>query len=98
MSDETTTGSTGETASGSERIRTLTGQVVSDGMDKTITVLVERRVKHPLYKKYIRRTSRLHAHDEGNECKVGDVVSIAPCRPLSKTKSWRLHEVIERAR
>ncbi len=78
--------------------RTLVGQVVSDRMDKTITVLVERRVKHPLYQKYIRRTTKLHAHDENNEGHVGDTVSIAPCRPISKTKSWRLHRVVERAR
>jgi len=78
--------------------RTLVGQVVSDKMDKTMTVLVERRVKHPLYKKYIRRSTKLHAHDEENACKVGDLVSIEPCRPLSKSKSWRLHEILERAR
>ena len=76
----------------------LTGQVVSDKMDKTITVLVERKVKHPIYKKYIRRSTKLHAHDEDNECRIGDLVSIEPCRPLSKSKSWRLQSVIERAR
>ena len=76
----------------------LVGQVVSDKMDKTITVLVERRVKHPVYKKYIRRSTKLHAHDEENECRTGDTVSIVPCRPLSKSKSWRLQSVIERAR
>ena len=79
-------------------IRTLVGQVVSDKMDKTMTVLVERRVKHPLYKKYIRRSTKLHAHDEENTCRVGDLVSIEPCRPVSKSKSWRLHEILERAR
>jgi small subunit ribosomal protein S17 len=78
--------------------RTLVGQVVSDKMDKTMTVLVERRVKHPLYKKYIRRSTKLHAHDEENTCRVGDLVSIEPCRPMSKSKSWRLHEILERAR
>lgn len=78
--------------------RTLIGQVISDKMDKTVTILVERRVKHPLYGKYVRRSTKLHAHDEGNECHVGDLVSIRQCRPLSKTKSWRLHEIIERAR
>ena len=76
----------------------LVGKVVSDKMDKTVTVLVERRVKHPLYRKYIRRTSKLHAHDENNESRIGDTVSIEQCRPLSKTKSWRLREIIERAR
>ena len=80
------------------RSSVLTGTVISDRMDKTITVLVERRVKHPLYKKYIRRRSTLHAHDGDNACRIGDTVSIAPCRPLSKTKSWRLLEVVERVR
>jgi small subunit ribosomal protein S17 len=76
----------------------VVGQVVSNKMDKTITVLVERKVKHPLYKKYIRRSSKMHAHDENNECGIGDTVSIEPCRPLSKSKAWRLQAVIERAR
>ena len=80
------------------RVRTLIGEVVSDKMDKTITVLVERREKHPLYKKYVRRSSKLHAHDENNECHVGDTVSIVQCRPLSKSKAWRLHSIVERAR
>ena len=73
-----------------KRIVKLTGRVVSNKMDKTITVLVERRVAHPIYQKYVRRTSKFHAHDENNECKIGDVVSILQCRPLSKTKAWRL--------
>lgn len=77
--------------------RTLVGQVISDKMDKTITVLVERQVKHPLYEKYIRRSTKLHAHDEANECRSGDTVSIEQCRPLSRKKSWRLHKVLERA-
>jgi len=77
--------------------RTVTGRVVSDKMDKTITVLVERRVPHPLYKKYIRRSSKLHAHDENNECHEGDTVTIAQCRPLSKSKTWTLVEVIAQA-
>ena len=89
---------TTETPAAGDVIRTLTGEVVSDKMDKTITVLVERREKHPLYKKYVRRSSKLHAHDENNECHVGDTVSIVQCRPLSKTKSWRLHSIVERAR
>lgn len=83
---------------GQKVLRTLQGEVVSDRMNKTITVLVERRVRHPVYKKYIRRSSRYHVHDEEGECKVGDIVSIESCRPISKTKSWRLHRVIERAR
>jgi len=78
--------------------RTLTGRVISDKMDRTITVLVERRVKHPVYEKYIRRSTKFHVHDEGNECHEGDVVAIEECRPLSKTKSWRLSRIVERAR
>ncbi len=70
--------------------RVLQGVVVSDKMDKTITVLVERRVMHPIYKKFIRLSKRYHAHDEANQFKVGDVVQIEECRPLSKSKSWRV--------
>ena len=79
-----------------KKIRTLQGMVVSDKMNKTVTVLLERQVKHPLYKKYIRRSTKLHVHDENNECSVGDKVAIQECRPISKTKSWQLVEVIER--
>jgi len=75
--------------------RTLTGKVVSNKMDKSITVLIERLVKHPKYGKYIRRSTKLHAHDENNVCQEGDIVTIAECRPLSKTKTWRLVEVVE---
>ena len=74
------------------------GKVVSNKMDKTIAVSVERLVKHPMYGKYIRRTTKLLAHDEGNECKEGDTVSIKPCRPMSRRKSWVLVRVVERAR
>jgi small subunit ribosomal protein S17 len=101
MSEQTTNGEGGDAEKNAQAptaTRTLVGQVVSDKMDKTMTVLVERRVKHPLYKKYIRRSTKLHAHDEENTCRVGDLVSIEPCRPMSKSKSWRLHEIIERAR
>ena len=77
--------------------RTATGRVVSDKMNKTITVLVERRVKHPVYGKFVRKSTRLHAHDENNECKEGDLVMIAECRPISKSKAWRLVEVVEKA-
>lgn len=77
--------------------RTLTGRVVSDKMDKTITVVVERKVKHPLYKKYVRRSTKFHAHDENNECNMGDVVIIEQCRPIAKSKSWRLVQVVEQA-
>ncbi|VAX11396.1 SSU ribosomal protein S17p (S11e) [hydrothermal vent metagenome] len=77
--------------------RMLTGQVVSDKMDKTITVMIERRVKHPLYGKYIRRSTKVHAHDESNECHAGDMVVVEQCRPLSKSKTWRLVKVVEKA-
>ena len=77
--------------------RTLTGTVTSNKMDKTIAVLVERRVKHPLYGKYIRRSTRLLAHDESNECNQGDVVVIQASRPISKNKSWRLQRIVSRA-
>ncbi len=77
--------------------RSLQGSVVSAAMDKTITVLVERQVKHPLYKKYIRRSTKFHAHDEKNACGVGDVVRIEECRPISKHKCWRLVEVMSKA-
>ncbi len=77
--------------------RTVIGRVVSDKMDKTITVMVERRVAHPIYGKYVKRSTKLHAHDESNESKMGDTVSIEECRPLSKSKSWRLVKVLERA-
>ncbi len=77
--------------------RTLTGKVVSNKMDKSVTVLIERRVKHPVYGKYITRSTKLHAHDENNVCKEGDIVTIAECRPISKTKAWALVEVVETA-
>ncbi len=77
--------------------RTLTGTVTSDKMDKSVTVMVERRVKHPIYGKFINRSTKLHVHDESNECTAGDVVVIEQCRPMSKTKSWRLVKVVEKA-
>ena len=77
--------------------RTATGKVISNKGEKTITVLVERQLPHPLYKKYIRRSTRLHAHDEKNECREGDTVLIEESRPLSKLKSWRLVRILERA-
>ena len=77
--------------------RSVTGQVVSSKMDKTISVLVERRVEHPIYKKYVRKSTKLLAHDENNECREGDVVAIEECRPLSRRKAWRLQRVITRA-
>ena len=80
-----------------KRVRTLQGKVVSDKMDKTITVAIERRVKHPVYGKYITRTTKVHAHDEDNQCKAGDTVLVRECRPLSKNKSWTLEEIVDRA-
>ena len=77
--------------------RTVTGKVVSNKMDKTIAVSVERRVKHPMYGKYMRRSTKYLVHDEENSCNEGDVVTIAECRPYSKSKSWRLVEIVERA-
>lgn len=83
----------------SERIaRALTGTVVSDKMNKTVTVLVERKVKHPLYGKIIRLSKKYHAHDENNEFHPGDVVVIEECRPLSRTKSWKVARLVEKAR
>ena len=89
---------TSENQTASKAARTLTGEVVSDKMDRTVVVMVERLEKHVLYKKYVRRSSKIHAHDENNECKIGDTISIEQCRPMSKTKAWRLHSIIERAR
>jgi len=77
--------------------RTLMGRVVSNKMEKTITVLVERRVKHPIYGKFITRSTKVHAHDEENQCRIGDMVTVEQCRPLSKSKTWRLVSVLERA-
>jgi small subunit ribosomal protein S17 len=78
--------------------RSLTGRVVSDKMDKTVTVLVERQVMHPVIGKVVRRTKKYHAHNEGNEAKAGDTVVIVECRPLSKTKAWKVAKLVERAR
>lgn len=81
-----------------KNVRTLQGKVVSDKMDKTVTVLIERKVKHPLYGKVIRRSTKLHAHDENNQYTVGDIVVIEETKPLSKTKFWIVKELIEKAR
>lgn len=81
-----------------KNVRTLQGKVVSDKMDKTVTVLVERKVKHPLYGKIIRRSTKIHAHDEQNQYGIGDVVVIEETRPLSKTKSLVVKELVEKAR
>mgnify|MGYP000907110475 FL=1 len=78
--------------------KTKTGVVTSSKMDKTITVAVERKVKHPIYGKFVKKTTKFHAHDEKNECSIGDTVKIMESRPLSKTKRWRLVEVVEKAK
>ena len=77
--------------------RSVTGKVISNKMDKTITVMVERKVKHPVYGKYIKRSTKLHAHDASNECNEGDTVTVVACRPLSKSKKWMLENIVERA-
>jgi small subunit ribosomal protein S17 len=80
-----------------QSIRTVQGRVVSNKMDKTITIAVERKVKHPIYGKFIKRTTKLHAHDETNQCNEGDVVTVRECRPLSKSKNWMLVEIVTKA-
>lgn len=77
--------------------RTVTGRVISNKMDKTITVLIERRIKHPMYGKYLTRSSKIHAHDERNDCHLNDVVTISETRPYSKTKAWKLERIEEKA-
>jgi small subunit ribosomal protein S17 len=86
-----------KTDAAENQLRTVTGRVTSNKMDKTIAVTVERLVKHPVYGKYLRRTTKYLAHDEDNTCKEGDVVEITECRPVSKNKSWRLVDIVERA-
>ncbi|WP_371193544.1 30S ribosomal protein S17 [Glaciecola sp. SC05] len=81
-----------------QKIRTVQGRVSSNKMDKTITVVVERFVKHPIYGKFIKRSTKMHAHDEANVCNEGDLVTISECRPLSKNKNWTLVDVVEKAR
>jgi small subunit ribosomal protein S17 len=78
-----------------EQLRTITGRVVSNKMDKTVSVLVERIIKHPVYGKYIKRSTKLLAHDESNQCQEGDLVAITSCRPISKRKAFRMVEIIE---
>ena len=77
-----------------KKLRTIQGKVVSNKMDKSIVVLTERRVKHPIYGKFMNKSSKIHAHDEDNKCTIGDLVTIKECRPISKTKSWTLVEVL----
>ena len=88
---------TTQTNEAGKSVRSLTGQVVSSKMDKTIAVSIERVVRHPTYGKFVRRTTKLLAHDENNEAREGDTVAITPCRPLSRRKSWRLLKVVDRA-
>jgi small subunit ribosomal protein S17 len=84
-------------ASPARAARTLSGRVIADKANKTVTVLVERKVTHPIYGKIIRRSTKVHAHDENNECHTGDVVLIQECRPLSRTKSWKVTQLVEKA-
>jgi small subunit ribosomal protein S17 len=96
MTEATNNSSQGNPSQDEKKMRTVTGRVVSDKMDKSISVLIARVVKHPLYGKYLRRSTKVLVHDEENSCHAGDVVSITECRPLSKRKAWRLVEVLER--
>ncbi len=86
-----------ETSSNEVKQRTLTGVVTSNAGDKSATIMIERRIKHPIYGKYIKRSTKLRVHDEQNECNKGDTIVIEQCRPMSKTKSWRLVKIIEKA-
>ena len=81
----------------SQNSRTITGRVVSTKMDKTITIMVERLIKHPVYGKYIKRSTKMFAHDADNQCNEGDLVTVTPCRPISKNKTWVLLSVDEKA-
>ena len=84
-------------AAGDKKIRSETGKVISDKMDKTVTVLVERLVRHPIYGKYVRRSTKLHAHDEDNTCQMGDTVTIQETRPISKSKCWKVINIVEKS-
>lgn len=86
-----------EQAAGAKVRRTVVGRVVSDKMNKSVSVSIERLIKHPTYGKYVRRTGKVMAHDENNECRIGDRVAISECRPISKNKAWEVVSVIERA-
>jgi small subunit ribosomal protein S17 len=96
--EQNTTGTSGSTQGRKSMLATEVGRVVSDKMNKTVTVLVERRVKHPLYDKVVTKSAKHHAHDENNECKTGDLVEIVATRKLSKTKAWRVARVLEKAK
>ncbi|WP_395376921.1 30S ribosomal protein S17 [Marinicella sp. W31] len=80
-----------------KQIRTKSGVVTSNKMDQTVTVLLERKIKHPLYKKYVKKSTKIHAHDSDNKCNEGDLVKIAECKPMSKTKSWKVVEITKAA-
>lgn len=97
MSEQTTT-ATAQAPAAKKLVQTVVGRVTSDKMNKTITVLVERRVKHPIYDKVVIKSNKYHAHDESNECKTGDLVEIQAARKLSKTKAWRVLRVLEKAK
>ncbi len=97
QTEETVPASEDAPVSEEKNKRTVTGVVVSAKPNKTITVRIERRVKHPIYGKFIRRSTKLHAHDESNDAREGDTVSIVECRPISKTKAWTLSSIVERA-
>ena len=98
MNEQTATPTAEAPAARKALVATVTGRVVSDKMDKTVTVLVERRVKHPIYDKVVIKSNKYHAHDEANECKAGDLVEIQATRKLSKTKAWRVLRVVEKAK
>ena len=98
MSDTQTENQSAAPGGGRKLVQTEIGRVVSDKMNKTVTVLVERRVKHPLYGKVVTRSSKRHAHDENNEFHPGDLVEIQACRPLSKTKTWKVTRLVEKAK
>ena len=90
--------STGQPNDGGKTVRKVVGRVISDKMDKSVTVAVERLIRHPIYGKYIRRTTKIMAHDEDNSARAGDTVAISECRPISKRKSWRVVEIVTRAK
>ena len=100
MNAETSNATAGSETAAARKplVQTVTGRVVSDKMNKTVTVLVERRSKHPIYGKVVIKSNKYHAHDETNECKTGDLVEIQATRKLSKTKAWRVTRVVEKAR
>lgn len=81
-----------------KNVKTKSGVVTSDKMDQTVTVMIERKIKHPLYGKYVKKSTKIHAHDPDNKCQQGDFVKIAECRPISKTKTWKVVEIVESAK